>query len=194
MRDSGQEKAGARMEHLTRRLPQAEMHRRFVDVLGDDKVNDHGPFDQKPCELDLKSPLPLRVRLYLFNATRPPGGRPLGEHKVQLIVPGQGRGVRGNFDRSDGRIVLLCGYVAEEDVFVFWDAGLYLDFAWSRNVQVKVETIIRASAGKIATQERRLRPHNAPAVTEVLVAVRADRLEVAILRRIALTRERMLQE
>ncbi len=24
----------------------------------------------------------------------------------------------------------------EEDVFILWDAGLYPDFAWSRNVQV----------------------------------------------------------
>ena len=29
----------------------------------------------------------------MYNATRPPGGRPLGEHKIQLMVPGKGRGV-----------------------------------------------------------------------------------------------------
>lgn len=194
MGDSGGDRAGAAMGHLTKRLPQAAMHERVVDALGPGRVLGHGSFEQKPFELDLASPLPQRVRMYLFNATRPPGGRPLGEHKVQLIVPGQSRGVRGNFDRSDGRIALFAGYSAEEDVFVLWDAGLYSDFAWSRNVQVKVETIIRASAGKIATQERRLRPRNAPAVTEILVAARADRLEAAILKRIELTRERMLKE
>ena len=179
---------------LTRRLSQSELHKRFVDALGFDKVLLHGELDEKPIVLDLKAPLPQHVRLYLFNATRPPGGRPLGEHKVQLIVPGQGRGERGNFDHSDGRIVLLAGYSVEEDVFVFWDAGLYLNFAWSRNVQVKVETIIQASAGKIATQERVLRPRNEPATTEVLVAGRADNLDAAILKRIELTRTRMLQE
>lgn len=179
---------------LTRRLSQSELHKRFVDALGSDKVLLHGELDEKPIVLDLKAPLPQHVRLYLFNATRPPGGRPLGEHKVQLIVPGQGRGERGNFDHSDGRIVLLAGYSVEEDVFVFWDAGLYSNFAWSRNVQVKVETIIQASAGKIATQERVLRPRNEPATTEVLVAGRADNLDAAILKRIELTRTRMLQE
>lgn len=179
---------------LTRRLSQPELHKRFVDALGSDKVLAHDALDEKPIVLDLKAPLPQHVRLYLFNATRPPGGRPLGEHKVQLIVPSQGRGERGNFDHSDGRIVLLAGYSAEEDVFVFWDAGLYSNFAWSRNVQVKVETIIQASAGKIATQERVLRPRNEPVTTEVLVAARADNLEEAILKRMELTRARMLQE
>lgn len=179
---------------LTRRLSQSELHKRFIDALGSDEVLSHGELDEKPIVLDLKAPLPQHVRLYLFNATRPPGGRPLGEHKIQLIVPGQGRGERGNFDHSDGRIVLLAGYSVEEDVFVLWDAGLYSNFAWSRNVQVQVETIIQASAGKIATQERVLRPRNEPVTTEVLVAARADNLHAAILKRIELTRTRMLQE
>jgi len=183
-----------KMEYLTRKLTQEVMHKHFVDTLGRDKVESHGPFNEKPLILDLEPPLPLRVRVYLFNATRPPGGRPLGEHKVQLIVPGHSRGERGNFDHSGGRIVLLAGYSAEENVFVFWDAGLYTDFAWSRNVQVQANTIIRASAGKIATQERILRPRNTSIITEVLVAARADNLEAAILKRIELTRIRMCQE
>jgi hypothetical protein len=110
------------------------------------------------------------LRVYLFNATRPPGGRPTGEHKVQLIMPGQKRGQRGRFDASDGRIVLLAGYAAEEDVFVLWDAGLYPDFAWSRNVQVKAQTLLAASAGKIASQQRRLRPTEGETATETLIA------------------------
>lgn len=184
----------AELQHFTKRLSQAGMHERFVDALGSARVLSHSSFDRRPFELDLQAPLPQRVRVYIFNATRPPGGRPLGEHKVQLIVPGQGRGVRASFDHSDGRIVLLAGYAAEEDVFVLWDAGLYHEFAWSRNVQVKVETIIRASAGKVATQERRLRPSGSPSVTEVLVAARSDRLHLAILRRMELTRSRLVDE
>ena len=182
------------MRQLSKRLSQEELHQRFVDGLGSDFVRGRGPLDEKPFALDLIAPLPQRVRIYLFNATRPPGGRPLGEHKVQLIVPGQKRPERGNFDRSNGRIVLLSGYCAEEDVFILWDAGLYLDFAWSRNVQVKSETIIQASAGKIATQERRLRPRNMPASTETLVAARADLLVAGLLERIKLTRMRMLRD
>lgn len=181
------------MEHLTRKLNQEDLNAALVKALGEKVESVPNGLAEKPLELDLRSPLPLRVRVYMYNATRPPGGRPLGEHKVQLIVPGQGRGDRGNFDNRDGRIVLLVGYAAEDDVFVLWDAGLYVDFAWSRNVQVKVETIIRASAGKLATQDRRLRPRNAPAVMETLVAASSDRLADAIQERIRLTRERMMR-
>ncbi|MDJ0628568.1 MAG: helix-turn-helix domain-containing protein [Rhodobacter sp.] len=190
-----QDKAEAPMkiEPLTQRVTQAELHRRFIAALGE-KVHSHNDFDQKPFEAKLASPLPPRIRLYIFNATRPPGGRPLGEHKVQLIVPGQKRGDRANFDQSGGRIVLLAGYAAEEDVFILWDAGLYQDFAWSRNVQVKAETIIEASAGRIAEQERRLRPADGTAVTERLLASRPERLVEALARRIAITRERMMQD
>jgi len=39
---------------------------------------------------------------------------------------------------------------------VVWDAFLYEDFAYSRNVQVKAETIFEAFAGKIGKQARHL--------------------------------------
>ena len=178
---------------LTERLPQSDLHRRLVDALGNG-VKSHSSLTAKPLELDLMPPLPSRVRVYLFNATRPPGGRPLGEHKVQLIMPGQKRDERGAFDHGDGRMVFLIGYAAEEDVFILWDAGLYADFAWSRNVQVKAETIVEASAGKLALQHRHLRPANGEPTTEILLAAPASRLGEALQRRVQMTRERMMQD
>ena len=175
---------------LTERVSQTELHRRFLDALGG-IVRSHGVLNRKPLEADLVAPLPSRIRLYIFNATRPPGGRPLGEHKVQLIVPGQRRGDRGSFDHSGGRMVLLAGYAAEENVFVLWDAGLYTDFAWSRNVQVKAETLIQATAGKVAEQERRLRPTDGNAFTETVLACPPMRLAEALVRRVEITRNRM---
>lgn len=186
----GQEEIGQGMNLLTERVPQTELHRRFIRALGAG-VRSHTDLEHKPLEADLTTPLPSRVRLYIFNATRPPGGRPVGEHKVQLIVPGQKRGQRASFDQTGGRIVLLAGYAAEEDVFVLWDAGLYTDFAWSRNVQVKATTIIEATAGKIAEQERRLRPADGDAVTETLLACPPGRLAEALVRRVEITRDRM---
>lgn len=178
---------------LTERRSQAGLHERFVEALGG-RVVRHSQMTVRPLELDLSSPLPSRVRVYLFNATRPPGGRPLGEHKIQLIMPGQRRGERASFDHGDGRIVLMVGYAAEEDVFVLWDAGLYADFAWSRNVQVRAETIVEASAGKLAVQQRILRPAGRPPVTETLLAAPAARLPEALQRRARLTRERMARD
>lgn len=177
----------------TLRVRQEELHRRLVAALGD-KVASCGDFKAKPFDLTLVPPLPRLVRVYMYNATRPPGGRPLGEHKVQLMVPGQARGDRGSFDHSGGRIVLLVGYAAEEDVFVLWDAGLYPDFAWSRNVQVKAETIIKAAAGAIATQDRQLRLAVGQVATETLIAADPKRLADAILRRNELTCQRLLRD
>ena len=180
-------------DDLTERVPQPLLHRRFIDGLGPTAVLSHSPWEEKPFSIDLAAPLPLRVRLYIYNATQPPGGRPLGEHKVQLIVPGQKRSDRASFDNTDGRIVLLVGYAAEEDVFVLWDAGLYSDFAWSRNVQVKAETIIQASAGKLAFQERRLRPRSGRPIVETVLAAKPRLLAQAIIRRMDLSRERLLR-
>lgn len=182
------------VEDLTERVTQDELHRRLVQAVDASRVRAHSSWEAKPFEMDLAAPLPQRVRVYMYNATRPPGGRPLGEHKVQLIVPGQRRGQRASFNNGDGRIVLLIGYAAEEDVFVLWDAGLYSDFAWSRNVQVKAETIIQASAGKLATQERQLRPASGRTIVETVLAVKPRRLAEAIARRMELTRERLLRE
>jgi excisionase family DNA binding protein len=178
--------------YLTVRVSQTEMHKRLIEVLGK-RVLRHGPISAKPLEVDLGGSLPVRIRVYMFNATRPPGGRPLGEHKVQLIVPGQRRGVRGSFDHGDNRVVLLVGYAAEEDVYILWDAGLYSNFAWSRNVQVKAETIIEATAGKLATQFRQLRPGERSTVIETLIAAPAERLAEAIETRIQLSRQRLIE-
>jgi excisionase family DNA binding protein len=179
------------MSALTERVSQTELHRRFLRALGNG-VRSHTDLEAKPLEADLAAPLPPRIRLYIYNATRPPGGRPVGEHKVQLIVPGQKRGERASFDQGDGRIVLLGGYAAEDNVFILWDAGLYTDFAWSRNVQVKASTIIQAYAGRIVEQERRLRPGDGEAVTETLLACPPERLAEAIVRRVEITRARMM--
>jgi excisionase family DNA binding protein len=183
-----------RVDDSWERLPQEELQHRLVSALGSSVVKVHSQMEAKPFEIDLAPPLPHRVRIYLYNATRPPGGRPLGEHKIQLIVPGKGRGERASFNNEDGRIVLLMGYAADEDVFILWDAGLYSEFAWSRNVQVKAETIIEASAGKLATQERQLRPATGKATVETVLAVKSRRLAEAIIRRMELTRERLLKD
>ncbi len=143
-------------------------------------------------EVDLQPPLPPRIRVYLYNATAPPGGRTLGECKAQLIVPGQRPGRRGNFDYSGGRSAVLAGYNAHNDVFVLWEAGLHTDFAYSKNVQIKPETLYAAAGGRIATQERWLRTGDGTTV-ETVVATRSAKLREALLRRAELTRKRILE-
>lgn len=167
-------------------VDQHRLHKAFVSALGDLVVG-HSSLLDKPLEVDLKIPLPPRVRAYLYNATHPPGGRTTGEHKVQLIVPGQARGARADFDYSDGRIVLLVGYEPELDVFVLWDAGLYRNFSYSRNVQVKAETVYAAFAGKIETQLRRLWNGS----DEIVIAGRSEKLKDALVLRMKYTLKRL---
>jgi len=168
-------------------LDQRQLHEAFVSALGP-SVETQSDVGLKPLELDLKAPLPRRIRLYLYNLTHPPGGRTLGEHKVQLIVPGQQRGERASFDHSSGRIVILAGYEPEIEVFALWDAGLYPDFSYSRNVQVRAETIYAALAGKIGLQQRRIRGQG----KEFVIAARPINLPTALWCRVEITRKRLV--
>lgn len=140
-------------------LPTAELHRRFKDALGDAVVRADAD-DADVLTLELAAPLPERLRVYLFNATNPPGGRSAAspEHKIQLRVPNQGRADIGNFDWSDDRQALVAGYSEPDDVFVLWDASLHRDFAWSKNAQVKTEAVDTAVAtGTLQVRTRRVR-------------------------------------
>lgn len=111
----------------------------------------------------------------------------MGEHKIQLIVPGQERGQRASFNCADERIVLLGGYELELGVFILWDAYLYAEFSYSRNVQVKAETVFAALAGEIGKQQRCIKGQG----VETVVTAHANRLKSALLLRMELTLERL---
>jgi hypothetical protein len=176
------------MSEPSPRLRQSELSKVFLSALGE-AVLSHDALDTKPLEVDLGLPHPMRTRVYLYNATYPPGGRTLGERKIQLIVPNQPRGQRGDLDHSGGRIVLLVGYEEDVKVFVLWDAGIYRNFSYSMNVQVNAETIFSAFAGQIAEQ-RRIR--RTPVTTvETVVCTRYDRLVEAISLRLRLSLDRL---
>jgi hypothetical protein len=170
------------------RLSVEDLHRTFLEALNG-AVLSHSALDVKPLEVDLKGPLPPKLRIYLYNATYPPGGRTMGEHKIQLIVPGQARGERGNFDSSGGRIPILAGYRPDVGIFMLWDAELYVDFSYSRNVQVMAETVYEAFAQGIARQERHLWSRD----DEVVITADARHLARALLERQRETLRRLLR-
>jgi hypothetical protein len=137
------------------RLSIKSLHQVFVSAL-DSRIVTCSDIEEKPLVLDLKVPLPTRIRVYMYNLTHPPGGRSLTECKIQLIVPGQTRGSRGHFDNTDGRFVILCGYDHRMEVFVLWDAEVYQDFSYSRNLQVQFEAVCAALSGNIGEQREEL--------------------------------------
>ena len=142
------------MESGSPRLSTRELNHLFLTGLGD-KARIVGEITDKPLLVDAKLPYSVKLRVYLYNCTNPPGGRAADEYKSQIIVPGQSRGDRGNFDYSGGRLVILGAYArltAEKDsgVFVFWDPMFHVNFAYSANIQVKSEILIRAFAEKVS--------------------------------------------
>ncbi len=112
----------------------------------------------------------------------------MGEHKIQLIVPGQARGERGNFDSSEGRLPLLVGYRSDLEIFMLWDAELYVDFAYSRNVQVMPETVYEGFAQGIGKQKRNLWTQE----VEIVITADARHLGQALLERQKETLKRLL--
>lgn len=163
------------------------LHQTFLDALGS-VVASHSDVRHKPLEIDLNNPLPPKFRVYMYNATYPPGGRTMGEHKIQLIVPGQARSARGNFDSSGGRIPLLVGYRPDLHIFMLWDAELYKDFSYSRNVQIMPETVYESFARGLAKQQRNLWTKD----SEIVIAADARNLTAAILERQKETLNRLL--
>ncbi len=99
-----------------------------------------------------------RTRFYLWTVTPDRsvvGARPRGEFKIQLIVEGQGRGSRGSLE-LEGAYTVLIGYSPDFGVFVGWEARIYSDFAYSRNVQVRDDLLAEGRNTGWAVAERRL--------------------------------------
>ena len=166
------------------RLSKYALNSIFVEGLGDHIVW-HSDISTSPLLVDLR-PRQLRLRVYLWNCTNPPGGRALDEYKIQMIFPGQRRDQRGQLDYSDGRLPLIGALVKDgkDIVFAFWDADKHSDFAYSANMQVKADVIIASLCTKVAET---VRSNN-----ERIVCARPQYLYDAIIRRMDIMHEDLL--
>ena len=154
-----------------------QLHQRLLYSLGDTVQCDEPP---------TSSPLPLLFRkfalpcnAFVYTITKQLRGRPQDEYKIQVIVAGTKRGARQTLELGDGRFPLLIGYSPDFNVFALWDATLYRDFAYSRNVQIKEITLARALVEDVAKQERFLR-QGGRRVPETILAARPDRTAEAL--------------
>jgi len=168
------------MADRRQKLHKDRLNQLFVDGLGS-TVQSVSNMKDYPILIDLHSPFPLRLRVYLFNCTNPPGGRSLDEYKIQIILPGQKRRCRAELDYSDGRMPILAAFAsidgnANNGVFAIWDADMHKDFAYSTNMQVKAETIISAMCEMVSESAR--------SNTEIILAARPQNLLSAIKRRV----------
>ena len=139
-------------------MNKAELNRLFIDDLKGyyDVIGD---CTNKPIIVFPLSSRHIQYKVYIFNCTNPPGGRSLGEYKIQLIIPEQKHGQRGHFDESDGSTVLIVGFAiydtTENGVWVIWETDFHRDFAYSSNLQVKMETIIDSITNNVFSVKKR---------------------------------------
>lgn len=145
----------------------------------------------KPLDLETRTPLPPRLRLYLFNGTDHPSERKPGDYRIQLRLPGQRHQTRGQLAAEPGTLLLVAGYVPEFDVYVLWDARAHEEFPYSKGVQVGATTVHEAAIRGLAEQQRNVRSRG---VLERVVAVRTDRLVEGLVQRERLSRQTLLQE
>jgi hypothetical protein len=158
-------------------LPKEEIHRRIVSALGDDLEN-HGRVEEIPFRL--KPRRLLRMAVYAYTVTDPPGGREADELKIQIIAPGQRKGERASFQAPDEEsFLILMGYSAYYNVFVLWDAYRHQNFPHSKNCQVRLHAITDARLTGIGEHHRELR--SGP---ETIIVARPDHLHEALARRI----------
>ena len=57
-----------------------------------------------PLQIDVNIPYKVQLRIYIYNCTNPPGGRTLGEYKIQPMIKGHQNGDKCHFDFSENRI------------------------------------------------------------------------------------------
>ena len=176
------------MSDKPKKLKKQELNRRFIEGLGS-HVCWTSDEDSAPLLIDIRSNTgtEYRLRVYLYNLTNPPGGRATDEYKAQIILPGQQKKERASLDYSDGRFPLLVAYAQEgkDGVFVLWDADKHDNIAFSSNIQVKSDAIIKALYKRIV---RSCRTNN-----EIIVSARPQYLYEAIRERMSIMRQNVLE-
>lgn len=171
-----------------RSIPKTTLHERIL-ASANTEVEEHGPLDKVPFTVCLANLGYLAF--YAFTLTSPPGGRPTGEYKIQLMVPGQKRGERGQLFLVEGAFNIIAGWSQDENVFSLWDAYAHESFAYSQNLQVKGNCIWLASTNGVSTCERKLRGGRG---IETVVVCRAERFLEGIRTRIHFSAHRLRSE
>ena len=155
------------------------VHDAVVAALGA-SLNAHSKLNEKPLLLDLRPPLPPRLRCYVYALVEGGRRRP-NEYKAVLRVPGQRGGEYGSFEFEGDRSTVVLAHRGDLDVWVIWEASLHPRFMYAGNIQVHRDTVFAAAATGWAEQRRHL-----PSVecTEVVIACRSTRLGDALRKRV----------
>ncbi|WOF23660.1 hypothetical protein N8K70_02995 [Microbacterium betulae] len=148
---------------------------------------DSAETDQKPFDLQMSSPFPPLLRVYMFTMTTHPSERQEGAYRIQVMLPGKAR----HFDATDNPFIILAGFEPKLEVFAMWDAMAHdvaTGIAHSKGVQLRENTLLTALSQGVACQQRTLRHAGE---TETVIASRPDALPEALELRWQLSIERL---
>ncbi|HZR00548.1 MAG TPA: hypothetical protein VFC93_17245 [Chloroflexota bacterium] len=173
-------------------VPKAALHQKILVALGD-LVRTHDDLDKIPFVVRLTSDVGLSVFAFTLTPSKSATGRPTGEHKAQLIVPGQKRGAgeKGRLLVAPYSAPVIAAWSPQYDVFVLWDGYAHEEFAYSKNMQVKDTALSEAQTRGVYEVQR-----NLPALggvrrgLETVVVCTPSQLKDGIQRRIQLSAER----
>jgi hypothetical protein len=154
----------------------------FLDRLGS-AVREHSSLDSKPLLIDLKPPLPERLRVYAYSLVGGMGTVRSTEYKIVLRVPGQEPKTYGSFEHSGGRVVIVLGVQLDLDIFVMWDSSLHSRFMYAGNLQARSRTVYSALSNGLAVQRRDL----TSGASEAVFACRGEALLRALELRVQFT-------
>lgn len=120
----------------------------------------------KPIILSLPNGASYRIYLWTTTPDASVQGRPAGEHKAQIILPGTARGSIQQLNLK-GFPTALLGYSPLYSVFTAWEARCHASSGYSKNLQFREELLEACLSNGWAVGEIR-RTDNGP---EVRVAV-----------------------
>lgn len=127
-------------------LPQPVLYRKIVAALPA-TVKVHSPSEEtRPAEVSI--PSVGRVRLYLWTLTNVAarlGYRSPDEFKIELILPTQVRGKRGELILDQRHLTVLLGFSPDYGVFVAWQAELHQTFGYSSTAYIREDLLQDAS-------------------------------------------------
>lgn len=107
----------------------------------------------KPALFNVPDIGPVQFYLWTTTPDQSAQGRPIGEHKSQIIIPGTERGSRQHF-ALDAAPTFLMGFSPLLGVYVGWQAALHQDAGYSKNLQVPADLLEAANRDGWAVDQR----------------------------------------
>lgn len=117
-------------------------------------INDYKIFDDNTIKLNLKHPLSLSVRIYLFDISQAiigDGINKIGSYRIRPYVKNNSR-KKTKLNFSDVDFVMIGGYEPKYKQFVFWDAYVNSEIGNQSKLYVKESTLLSSMVNGVASE------------------------------------------